>query len=400
MKERYRQQRLVPNAIEPRGVVVAATSARRTSSRSGARRRSRTSSAFWLAVVTGIPETKLRVIAPDVGGGFGSKLDVYAEEALALVLRAEARPPGEVDRGAHARATCRRSTAATSSRRSSSRRPPRGRSPPCGPAPRRTWARTCSSSRPGIPLLGAWLYGGVLRHRGLRRRVRRRLHEHDADRRLPRRRPAGGDVSRSSARSTRSRASSTSIPSSCGGRTSSRELPDRRSRRADDRLRRLRRAARPRARAARLRRAPARAGARRERGDTKLLGVGFSTYVEMCGLAPSRILGAIRYAAGGWDAAHDPLPADRDRAGGDRHLAARPGPRDDVLADRRRPARRRLSTTWRCCTATRRSSPLGMDTYGSRSLDGRRHRALNATDKVIDKARRSRRTSSRSPRRT
>ncbi len=32
-------------------------------------------------------------------------------------------------------------------------------------------------------------------------------------------------------------------------------------------------------------------------------GSGFSTYVEMCGLAPSRILGAIRYGAGGWDAA-------------------------------------------------------------------------------------------------
>ena len=42
--------------------------------------------------------------------------------------------------------------------------------------------------------------------------------------------------------------------------------------------------------------------ARRERGDMKQLGVGFSTYNEMCGLAPSRILGAIRYAVGGWDA--------------------------------------------------------------------------------------------------
>src|SRR4029079_11590741 len=41
---------------------------------------------------------------------------------------------------------------------------------------------------------------------------------------------------------------------------------------------------------------------RRERGDAKQLGSGFSTYIEMCGLAPSRILGAIRYGAGGWDA--------------------------------------------------------------------------------------------------
>ena len=30
----------------------------------------------------GMPENKLRVITPEVGGGFGSKLNVYAEEAL------------------------------------------------------------------------------------------------------------------------------------------------------------------------------------------------------------------------------------------------------------------------------------------------------------------------------
>ena len=39
-----------------------------------------------LSGTCGIPESKLRVIAPDVGGGFGSKLNVYAEEALALAL--------------------------------------------------------------------------------------------------------------------------------------------------------------------------------------------------------------------------------------------------------------------------------------------------------------------------
>ena len=39
-----------------------------------------------LALTLGIPEAKLRVIAPDVGGGFGSKLNVYAEEQLVLAL--------------------------------------------------------------------------------------------------------------------------------------------------------------------------------------------------------------------------------------------------------------------------------------------------------------------------
>jgi len=29
-----------------------------------------------------VPENKIRIIAPEVGGGFGSKLNVYAEEAV------------------------------------------------------------------------------------------------------------------------------------------------------------------------------------------------------------------------------------------------------------------------------------------------------------------------------
>jgi carbon-monoxide dehydrogenase large subunit len=41
---------------------------------------------FVLSGMLGIPEDKLRVVAPDVGGGFGAKLQVYAEEALVLVL--------------------------------------------------------------------------------------------------------------------------------------------------------------------------------------------------------------------------------------------------------------------------------------------------------------------------
>src|SRR5207248_10749934 len=42
---------------------------------------------------------------------------------------------------------------------------------------------------------------------------------------------------------------------------------------------------------------------RRATNDPRQLGIGLSTYVEMCGLAPSKILGAIRYSAGGWDTA-------------------------------------------------------------------------------------------------
>jgi carbon-monoxide dehydrogenase large subunit len=39
-----------------------------------------------LAGVLGVPEDHFRVIAPDVGGGFGSKLNIYGEEALVCYL--------------------------------------------------------------------------------------------------------------------------------------------------------------------------------------------------------------------------------------------------------------------------------------------------------------------------
>ena len=41
---------------------------------------------FLLSGMTATPEDKLRVVAPDVGGSFGSKLQVYGEEALAVAL--------------------------------------------------------------------------------------------------------------------------------------------------------------------------------------------------------------------------------------------------------------------------------------------------------------------------
>jgi carbon-monoxide dehydrogenase large subunit len=42
--------------------------------------------------VLGIPEHKLRVVAPDVGGGFGSKIYHYGEEALVLAAAKKSGP--------------------------------------------------------------------------------------------------------------------------------------------------------------------------------------------------------------------------------------------------------------------------------------------------------------------
>ena len=42
---------------------------------------------------------------------------------------------------------------------------------------------------------------------------------------------------------------------------------------------------------------------RRESKDPVQLGIGISTFTEMCGLAPSRVLGSLSYGAGGWESA-------------------------------------------------------------------------------------------------
>lgn len=82
---RYLQQRVIPSAMEPRAVVVHPDPV-------GAGFTIYTSTQVphfvrdILAMICGISDSKLRVVAPDVGGGFGSKLNVYAEEALALAL--------------------------------------------------------------------------------------------------------------------------------------------------------------------------------------------------------------------------------------------------------------------------------------------------------------------------
>ncbi|HEV2742205.1 MAG TPA: xanthine dehydrogenase family protein molybdopterin-binding subunit, partial [Rubrobacter sp.] len=89
---RYVQQRLIPSAIEPRAVVVNPEPATGNLT-------VYTSTQVphfvkdILALICGVSDTKLRVVAPEVGGGFGGKLNVYAEEALAIALARRLRVP-------------------------------------------------------------------------------------------------------------------------------------------------------------------------------------------------------------------------------------------------------------------------------------------------------------------
>jgi aerobic carbon-monoxide dehydrogenase large subunit len=125
---------------------------------------------------------------------------------------------------------------------------------------------------------------------------------------------------------------------------------------------------------------------RRARGDTKELGVGFSTYVEMCGLAPSGILGAIRYVAGGWDSATIrclPSGTVQVLTGTSPHGQGHETSWSQITADELGYEVDEIEVLHGDTTVT----PLGMDTYGSRSLAVGGIALHRAAQKVIAKAR-------------
>jgi aerobic carbon-monoxide dehydrogenase large subunit len=126
--------------------------------------------------------------------------------------------------------------------------------------------------------------------------------------------------------------------------------------------------------------------ARRGRGDPKQLGVGFSTYNEMCGLAPSRILGAIRYAIGGWDSAtirFQPLGSVEVLTGTSPHGQSHETAWAQIAADA-------LGVDFEDVQVLHGDtavSQLGLDTYGSRSLTVGGVALWHASQKVVEKAR-------------
>jgi carbon-monoxide dehydrogenase large subunit len=76
--------RLVPNAIEPRAVNAAYSRGDDSYTIHVAHQAPHVERLLLTAFVLGLPEHKVRVVAPDVGGGFGSKMYLYAED-VALV---------------------------------------------------------------------------------------------------------------------------------------------------------------------------------------------------------------------------------------------------------------------------------------------------------------------------
>ena len=92
VRQRLINQRVIPNAMEPRAVLAeydpGTESLTVHSSTQGPHNVKR-----LISEVLGFPEHRLRVVAPDVGGGFGSKLHLYPEEVLCAFLARELERP-------------------------------------------------------------------------------------------------------------------------------------------------------------------------------------------------------------------------------------------------------------------------------------------------------------------
>ena len=379
---RYYQNRLIPNAIEPRAVFV------QTLPSSGEFTMWSSTQIPHIARVTlsgvmGIPEAKLRIIAPDVGGGFGSKLDVYAEEALALAVArrlgravkwTETRSEGYVST-IHGRDVVQEiELAATSD----------GKITALRAKLTAAMGAYLQLATPGVPLLGAWVYAGAYdiegyslectgvftntvptdAYRGAGRPEATYAIERTVDALA---RKLGMDPVEVRRRNfirafPHTLASGLTIDSgdydACLDKAL--ELVDYESVRK--RQRNLRRA-----------------------DNGKRLGIGLSTYVEMCGLAPSRILGAIRYGAGGWDAATVrclPTGTVQVLTGTSPHGQGHETSWSQITADRLGYAVDEIEVLHGDTSVV----PLGMDTYGSRSLAVGGIALYHACEKIIEKA--------------
>ncbi|WP_439552799.1 xanthine dehydrogenase family protein molybdopterin-binding subunit [Falsiroseomonas sp.] len=85
--------RLVPNAMEPRAAIGEFDSMSGDYTLYTTSQNPHVIRLLMGAFVLSIPESKLRVVAPDVGGGFGSKIYHYAEEAIVTWASAKVKRP-------------------------------------------------------------------------------------------------------------------------------------------------------------------------------------------------------------------------------------------------------------------------------------------------------------------
>jgi carbon-monoxide dehydrogenase large subunit len=383
ISRRYVQQRLVPASIEPRSVLVDPSGDEWTIwSATQIPHILR----FLLAATTGTPEHKIRVIAPDVGGGFGGKLAVTPEEWIAFaaanrvgrpVKYTESRSEAMVS-GHHGRDMVQDLT--LYARRDGT---------VTGLAVKllANMGAYLGIVTPGVPLLGAFMYNAIYKfpayrfectgvfttttktdaYRGAGRpeatyAIERMMDELAAELELDplevrRRNWIGHDE----------------FPFTT---VAGLEYDSGNYEAATDKAVQL-------LGYQELRREQAR---RRADGDPVQLGIGVSTYTEMCGLAPSRILGALRYGAGGWETASVRiLPTGKAEVvtGTSPHGQGHVTAWSQIVADQLGLAFEDVEVLH----GDTRTSHKGLDTYGSRSLAVGGIAVVMACQKVREKAR-------------
>ena len=116
----------------------------------------------------------------------------------------------------------------------------------------------------------------------------------------------------------------------------------------------------------------------------KLRGIGVSTYLEACGIAPSAVVGSLGARAGPVRGGEHPRASDRQRHGVHRLAQPRPGARDDVRAAGRRQLGVPIDQV-EVVHGDTAKIPFGMGTYGSRSLAVGGSAMVKAMDKIIAK---------------
>jgi carbon-monoxide dehydrogenase large subunit len=364
IRRRYVQQRLIPSFMEPRSVVADPGAGEWT---------------MWsatqiphilrvmLALVTGVPEHKIRVIAPDVGGGFGGKLQVTPEELITfLAAERTGKPVKYTETRSDAMVSAHHGRDVIQDITLTARRD--GTITGLSVKLLSNMGAYLGLVTPGVQLLGAQLYNAIYKipayrfectgvftnttmtdaYRGAGRpeatyaiertmdelaaelgmdpmEVRRHNWIHHEE--FPFATVAGLTYDSGNYEAATDRAL---------------EMFGYQDLRAEQQR-------------------------RRESGDPVQLGIGISTYTEACGIAPSRALGAARYGAGGWEtAAVRVLPTGKVEVvtGSSPHGQGHETAWSQIVADQLGVAFDDVEVLH----GDTRTSHKGLDTYGSRSL--------------------------------
>jgi carbon-monoxide dehydrogenase large subunit len=383
LRRRYRQQRLIPAFMEPRSVVVDPTAPQLTVwSATQVPHILKTMAALTL----GLPEHKLRVIAPDVGGGFGGKIQLAPEEFTAiLVARKLDRPVKWTESRSECMVTAHHGRDQIQDITLCARRD--GTVTGLKVELLADMGAYLGPVTPGVPLLGAFMYNAIYKipayhfactnvftnktltdaYRGAGRpeatfAIERTMDELAAE--------LGMDPLEIREKNW-IKHEEFPFTTVCGLVYDSGNYEA-----ATDKAKELFGYDALRAEQAR----------RRESGDPVQLGIGVSTFTEMCGIAPSRVLGSLAFGAGGWEhAAIRMLPTGKVEVitGTSPHGQGHETAWSQIVADQ-------LGVPFEDVEVIHgdtQSAHKGLDTYGSRSLAVGGIAIYKAAEKVIAKAR-------------